>query len=140
MQQDVTILAAVTVLLAGLWLVGLAVVTFVKPDAVKAFFGKFASSALTHFVEMFLRLVVGIAFVIYAPQMKFAIVFTAFGWLLIVTTAVLMFVPWKLHKKFSDRSLPMMYEWLTVFAVVSFLGGAFIVFSFFFGVSSDKLS
>lgn len=140
MQQDVTILAAVTVLLAGLWLVGLAVVTFVKPEAVKAFFSRFASSAFTHFLEMLARLVVGIAFVIYAPQMKFAIVFAAFGWLLIVTTVVLMFVPWKLHKKFADRSLPMMYQWLTVFGVISFLGGAFIVFSFYFGVTSDRLS
>lgn len=140
MQQDLNILAGVTVLVAGLWLIGLAVVTFVKPEAVKAFFGKFASSSLTHLVEMILRLVVGVAFVIYAPQMKFAIVFTAFGWLLIVTTTVLMFVPWKLHKKFADRSLPMMYEWLTVFGVVSFLGGAFIVFSFFFGATSDRLT
>ncbi len=139
MQQDITILAAVTVLLAGIWLVGLAVVTFVKPEAVKAFFGRFASSAFTHFFEMLVRLVVGVAFVIYAPQMKFAIVFTAFGWLLIGTTAVLMFVPWKLHKKFADRFLPMMYKWLAVFGVVSFLGGAFIVYSFITGETSDKL-
>lgn len=139
MQQDVTILAAVTVLLAGIWLVGLAVVTFAKPEAVKAFFGKFASSAFTHFLEMLVRLVVGIAFVIYASQMKFALVFAAFGWLLIVTTAVLMFVPWRLHKTFADKSLPMMYKWLAVFGVVSFLGGAFILFSFYLGATSDKL-
>lgn len=103
-------LAAVIVVLAGAWLCGLASFAFARPDVVKHFFGKFASSAFTHFLEMSLRLVIGAAFVIYAPQMKFSLVFTAFGWLLIVTTAVLMFVPWKLHKKFAERSLPMMYK------------------------------
>ncbi len=93
--------AAVIVVVSAIWLVGLAVVAFAKPDVVKEFFGKFASSAFTHFLEMFIRLMVGAAFVIYASQMNFSVVFTAFGWLLIVTTAVLVFVPWKLHRRFA---------------------------------------
>lgn len=118
-------LAPVIVVLAGIWLIGLAIVAFVKPDLVKIFFGNFASSAFTHFLEMFLRLIVGAAFVIYAAEMKFSVVFTAFGWLLIVTTAVLMFVPWKLHRRFADRSLPMVNKWMTLFGFVSFVGGFF---------------
>jgi len=85
---------------------------------------------------MFVRLAVGAAFVIYAAQMKFPVVFTAFGWLLIATTAVLMFVPWKLHRRYADMALPMMYRWMTVFAVVSLFGGVFIIYSFFSGTAS----
>lgn len=129
--------AAVIVMIAGLWLIGLAIVSIAKPDVVKNFFSKFASSGFTHFVEMFLRLVVGAAFVIYAPQMKFAFVFNAFGWLLIVTTAVLMFVPWRLHRKFADRSMPMMYKWMPLFGAVSFLGGIIVLFSLFFAPSAN---
>lgn len=125
-------LSAVTVVLAASWLIGLAVAAIIKPQFVKDFFDKFASSAFTHCFEMFLRLVFGAAFVIYGPQMRFPFVFTAFGWLLIGTTAVLMFVPWKLHRKFADKSLPMVTDRMPLFAVISLLGGAFILYSFFF--------
>ncbi|MBK9527401.1 MAG: hypothetical protein IPO41_03565 [Acidobacteria bacterium] len=129
-------LAAVIVVVSAIWLVGLAMVAFAKPDVVKDFFGKFASSAFAHFLEMFVRLMVGAAFVIYASQMKFSAAFTAFGWLLIATTAVLLFVPWKLHRRFADKSLPMVHKWMTVFGVVSLFGGVLILYSFFFGTTS----
>jgi len=127
MQTILIAVAGIIVVLAALWLIGLAVFALARPKSVENFFDKFASSAFTHFLEMFLRLLVGAAFVTYAPQMKFAFVFTAFGWLLIVTTAVLMIVPWKLHKKFAGRSLPMMYKSMTLFGVVSLLGGVFVL-------------
>ena len=133
MRQALNIVATVTIVLAGIWLIGLAVAAFVRPERVKDFFGKFASSAFAHFFEMFGRLIVGAAFVIYAPQMMFPMVFTAFGWLLIGTTAVLIFVPWKLHRKFADRSLPMVEKWMTLFGAVSFCGGLFLLYSLFFG-------
>lgn len=126
-------LAAAIILLAGIWLIGLATFAFAKPERVRNFFGNFASSAFTHFLEMFLRLIVGAGFVIYAAEMKFSVVFTAFGWLLIVTTAILMFVPWKLHRRFADRSLPMVNKCMTLFGFVSFVGGVFILFSFLLG-------
>lgn len=126
-------LAAVIVVVSAAWLIGLAMVAFARPEVVKDFFGKFASSAFAHFLEMFLRLMIGAAFVIYAPQMKFPAAVKAFGWLLIVTTAVLLFVPWKLHRRFADKSLPMINKWITLFGVVSLFGGVFILYSFFFG-------
>jgi|CXWL01.1.fsa_nt_gi hypothetical protein len=128
-------LAAVIVVLAGIWLIGLATVSFAKPESVNHFFDKFASSAFSHFLEMFLRLTVGIAFVIYAPRMKFSVAFTVFGWLLIVTTAVLLFVPWKLHRRFADRSLPMLTSRMTLFWLVSVFGGIFILYSVFLGAN-----
>lgn len=98
-------LAAAIVVIAGLWLIGLAVAAFTRPESVNNFFAKFASSAFSHFLEMALRLLIGAAFVIYAPSMKFSIVFTIFGWMLLLTTAVLLFVPWKLHRKFADGAV-----------------------------------
>lgn len=130
-------LAAVIVVLAGIWLIGLAVAAIAKPDFVKQFFDKFASSAFTHFLEMFLRLIVGAAFVIYSPQMRFSVIFTVFGWLLILTTAVLMFVPWRLHRRFADRSLPMVTSRMMLFAIVSTFGGIIILSSVILGSQSS---
>jgi hypothetical protein len=134
-NQPLVNLAAIIVVLSGTWLVGLAVAAFLRPETVKSFLDKFASSALTHFFEMFLRLVAGASFVIYAPQMKFSFVFTIFGWILILTTAVLMLVPWKVHRRFADRSLPLVTKHMWLFGVASFLGGCFVLSAFFIGHS-----
>lgn len=132
MLQVVKVLACSIVVLSAIWLIALAVAAVVKPDKVKGFFAKFASSAFAHFLEMSLRLVVGVAFVVYATQMKFSVIFTAFGWLLILTTAVLIFVPWKVHRKFADKSLPMIYKLMPLFCLASLGGGVFILYSTIF--------
>jgi hypothetical protein len=136
MMTTVRVLSAGIVVVAAIWLIGLATAAYVRPDRIKHFFDKFASSAFSHFLEMFLRLAVGAAFVVYAPQMKFSFVFTVFGWLLILTTAVLLFVPWKMHRRFAEKSLPMVTSHMMLFGLASFLGGIFILFSFASGGSA----
>lgn len=125
--------AAVIVVLSGIWLIGLATISFARPNLSKRFLGGFASSAFTHFLEVSIRIIVGTAFVIYSPQMKFSVVFTVFGWVLILTSIVLLFVPWKMHRRFADWSLPMATRSMLLFGFVSYLGGLFILFSLFLG-------
>lgn len=126
-------LAGVIVVLAGIWLIGLAAAAIAKPDRVKHFFDKFASSAFNHLLEMFVRIIVGTAFVIYSPQMKFPRGFAVFGWLLILSSVVLSFVPWKVHRRFADRSLPLLTKLMVLFALVSLFGGIIILFSLILG-------
>lgn len=120
------IIALIIVALTGIWLIGLAAVAVARPDLLKRFFDGFVSSARTHFLEMFLRVMVGVAFVFYSPHLKFPTIFAAFGYLLIVTTAVLIFVPWKIHRRFAEQSLPMVYRFPVLFGLVSLVGGLFI--------------
>ena len=126
-------LAATIVFIAGVWLMGLAAVAFAKPGSAKYFLSRFASSAFTHFLEVFLRIIVGIAFIIYSSRMKFSGVFTVFGSVLILTSVVLLFVPWKLHRRFADWSLPLATGRMLLFGFVSLIGGLFILLSFFLG-------
>ena len=126
-------IAAVIVVLGGLWLIGLAAFSFAMPERAKDFLSRFASSAFSHFLEMFVRIIVGTAFVLSAAQMKFSVVFTVFGWTLILTSVVLLCVPWKLHRRFAEWSLPAATASMRLFGLVSFLGGVFILFSFFLG-------
>lgn len=126
-------IAFVIIALTGFWMIGLAAVAIGKPDLMKRFFDGFASSARTHFLEMFLRLLVGAAFVVYSPGLRFPTVFSAFGYLLIITTAVLIFVPWKIHRRFAEQSLPIIYRFPIPFALVSFAGGLIILTSLFLG-------
>ena len=132
--------ASAITLLAGFWLIGLALVALIKPDSARSFLGGFASSAFTHFLEIFLRIIVGSAFVIHSPTMNYSAIFNVFGWLLVATSVVLLFVPWKLHRRFADWSLPMVTRWMKLFGLVSAVAGILILFSFFSASDSRSVT
>lgn len=127
------LLLSIPVSLAGLYLGGLATVAFAKPERARRFLDSFASTASIHFIELILRLIVGTAFVHYAPQMKFSGVFTVFGWTLVVTTAVMFFVPWKLHRRFAEWSVPLATKRMMLLGFGTYIAGLFILFSFCLG-------
>jgi hypothetical protein len=120
-------IARFSVILAGVWLIALAIVAIAKPELAKRFLNGFASSASTHFLEVTLRIIVGVAFIACAPEMKFSLLFTIFGWMLIATSVVLMFIPWRLHRRFAEWSLPMATARMKLFGLVSLIGGATIL-------------
>lgn len=126
-------LTSVLVLLAGLYLVGLAAVAFVSPQMARRFLFGFASSALAHYSEMIIRLFVGAALLWHAPQMAFAGFFEVFAWVLIVSSLVLLALPWRWHRRFASWAVPLATRHMSLFALVSFAGGAFIILSVLYG-------
>lgn len=127
------VLASVPVLLAGLYLVALAAVALVSPGRAKRFLASFASSAAAHFFELFVRLVVGAALVLYAPQMKFPGVFTVLGWVIVVTTIGLLAVPWRWHRRFAAWSVPYATRDMRLFALGSLTVGLSVLLSVVLG-------
>jgi uncharacterized membrane protein YedE/YeeE len=120
-------LALITTLLTGLYLLALAIVSLLKPAKVSNFLLGFATSAPVHYLELLIRIVVGAAFVIHAPLMKFTNIFTIFGWILIGTTACLFVVPWQWHQRFAQRAVPYALRYLKLLAVCSLILGSFII-------------
>jgi uncharacterized protein YjeT (DUF2065 family) len=127
------VLVAVPVLLAGLYLVALAALALVSPQRAKRFLSSFAGSAAAHFLELFVRLVVGAALVSYAPRMKVPGVFTVFGWVLVVTTIGLLAVPWRWHSRFATWSVPHATRNMRLFALGSLAAGIFVLLSVVLG-------
>lgn len=119
--------SAAIVLLAALYLLGLAAISFIAPDKAARFFNGFASSPRAHFSEMLLRLIVGCAFVMNASRMLYSEAFWLFGWLLIVTTVVLLLLPWRWHHRFAQKVVPPITRHVWLFGIVSLpLGGAIL--------------
>lgn len=89
---------------------------------VRRFFEAFASSASTHFTEQAFRLVFGIALTVYAPSMWQPIVFQVLGWVIAVTAVALCCVPWRWHRRYAVRVIPIVNRYLRFFglAVASF--------------------
>lgn len=129
----INLIASILVLLTGLYLIGLAVVTFWAPARAMRFLAGLASSAVTHYLELGLRLVAGAAILLSAPQMLFSGFFVVAGWVLVATTAGLAVIPWQWHHRFAQRAVPYATRNLWLVAVASFLLGGFVLASVVLG-------
>lgn len=126
-------LAALPVLVAALYFLTLGLVAFLAPARASGFLMGFATSAATHYLELVIRLVVGGAFIVRSPQMLFSEVFALFGWVLVLTTVGLLFVPWQWHRRFAQESVPRALRYLKLVAAASLALGGFVLVSLLAG-------
>lgn len=122
-------LALAVVALTGLYLLLLGAAALLAPARAGRFLLGFVGSPAAHFLEMFLRLLVGAAFLLSAPRLLFADAFTVFGWVLLITSAALLLVPWRWHQRIARQSVPRALRFLPLIGVASVAIGGFILVS-----------
>ena len=132
------LLASILVLLAGFYLIGLAGLLSVSPARGKRFLGGFASSAFTHYFELAIRLIAGVAILLHAPRMLFSAFFLILGWVLVITTVGLFTVPWQWHRRFAQWGVPYATRYVRLLAVASFVFGGFVLASVILGSGTEK--
>jgi hypothetical protein len=125
------VLSGILVVGFGVFLIGLAVLIAVQPQVAERFLRSFASSARAHYAEQSLRLIVGGAMASLAPSMWFPHVFMLLGWMLAITAAALLLLPWRWHHEFGKRTMPLVIGHMRLFAVGAFALGVLV----FYGVS-----
>ncbi|MBW8367931.1 MAG: hypothetical protein K0M70_08745, partial [Arenimonas sp.] len=123
----VNTLSQLGVMIAGLYLAGLGAVALARPDAASRFLLAFVGSGPLHYLELVVRIVLGLAFVQQAPGMMLPAVFSAFGWLLVMTSAALLLVPWQWHRRFAERTVPQALRFLPLIGVLSLLLGGLVL-------------
>ncbi len=122
------LLSGIVVVAAGLFLIGLAIVVVVKPVLAERFLNSFASSARAHYTEQALRLVAGSGLVLFSPSMWYAELFAFLGWLIVVTSVGLLFIPWQWHHRFGKWAIPLAIRHMKWYAISAFALGAFILY------------
>ena len=100
------ILAQGVVSVFAIFLITLGVAAFVKPGLFGGFLSGFAQSAQVHFLEMAVRLLLGTSFLFCARTVYYGMAFQVLGWMLLLTTGVLVLIPWKIHQQFARRVVP----------------------------------
>ena len=127
-KEIMQFIAGIVVAAFGLFLIGLAALCIFRRSAAERFLSGFASSARAHFTEHTIRFIVGAAFVISAPSTVFPSLFLIFGWVLVVTSAVLLVLPWRWHREYARRTVPIVLRWLWAFAFSSLALGLFVLY------------
>lgn len=125
----VTGLALAMVVLVALYMLALGIASLLVPGQASRFLLGFAGSPSIHFAELSLRLVAGAALVQYAPHMHFSLAFHLFGWVLLITTAVLFFVPWQLHHRFAQQAVTRATRCIALVGLASLAFGVLVLFA-----------
>ena len=124
MMETITL---AVVLLVGTYLVALGAAALLAPQRAARFLNAFAGSRSTHLTELGLRFVAGGAFVLHAPRMMLPNVFSLLGWVLLTTTACLLLIPWRWHRRFARQAVPRALRYLTPIGVCALALGALIL-------------
>jgi hypothetical protein len=125
----IAIVALAIVVLAALFFFGLAAASFLAPAHAASFLGGFAGSVRAHVLEMLVRIIVGWAFVVSAPSMRFSGAFRLFGWVLVISSIVLLLLPWRWHHRFAQHVVPPITRHVWLFGIVALPLGGVIVFA-----------
>lgn len=119
--------ALAVVATVGFFFLGLGIASLVAPQGASRFLLGFAGSASKHYLELALRVLAGSAFVLAAPRLPCSRVFGLFGWVLLGTTAVLIFVPWHGHRRFAQRVVPGALRLLPLVGIASIVAGGVVL-------------
>jgi hypothetical protein len=130
------LISGIVVVFVGAGLIGVAVMTAIKPVLTERFLNSFASSARAHYTEQAVRLIAGGAIVTFASSMWYPNVFMVFGWIILGSTAGLLLIPWQWHHKFGTWAIPLAIRHIKLYAIGSFVLGALILY----GVSRVMVS
>jgi hypothetical protein len=104
----ISLIGATCVLaMAGLYLLVLGTFGLIRPKQLTVFLANFASTPGAHYLELFLRSLVGMSLLIVASLGPFSTVCKIIGWILLGTSTALLFVPWRQHRRFAQMVSPL---------------------------------
>lgn len=119
---------------AIVWLFALGLIIFefvivmARPKAIQ-FLNAFVKTPWHHFLEQTLRLITGASIVVHAPNMAFSEFFGVFGWIIIITSLMLVGLPWRWHHNFAKKVIPTVIKFIHLYGVLCLTLGIFIIYS-----------
>lgn len=122
------VVAEIIIVAFALFLLGLTVVTFVKPAIVERFFMAFASSARTHYTEQVVRLLIGASLVVTSSTMWQPKLFRFIGWAIVLSSLSLLLTPWRWHYRFGEKVRPILIPRMKLFVLCLCAFGALLLY------------
>jgi hypothetical protein len=121
------VVAKAIVAVVAIYFLALGAIALVRPANARGFLLGFADSAIKHYAELIARLLVGGALLLVARDSAHSAALSAFGWVLIGTTALMAIVPWRLHDRFARSAVPSALRFLPLIGITSLFAGALLL-------------
>jgi hypothetical protein len=125
-------LAKWTIVLFGIYIICAGFLMLFAPEKARATLRMAGSTNLINYGEITLKLIPGIAMIVYAKHSGYLDVLKIFGWFIVGTCLILYVIPKQWHHKYSLKSAdmlkPLYFQLLSPFA---FLFGAAVAYSVF---------
>lgn len=133
MQPEVVAesVALLVVAATGMFLSLLGCMAFIARERAKAFLLGFAATPRRHYAELAVRMAVGLSLLMASPQLPWPWAYQVAGTVLVVTTAVIAMLPFRLHQAFARESVPRALAYLPLIGAVSLAVGVGIAWSVF---------
>ncbi len=93
------------------------------------FFDLFAATKKAHFIEQTIRLMVGLSLIHFATVMNYTELFQVFGWLIVITSLLLILLPWQWHHQFALKVIPMVKNHLNIYGLLSLFLGVLLFYA-----------
>lgn len=120
------VVARIIVAAVAIYFLVLGTIALVRPKNARAFLLGFADTSLKHYAELAARLIVGGAMLLVARDSASPAALAAFGWLLVVSTAVMALMPWRLHHRFAQSTVPRALRYLPLIGISSLIMGGLL--------------
>jgi len=128
-MTPINYLAIAVILLTAVYFIVLGLVAISKPAIAARFLLGFAENPAVHYLELLLRLAVGLALLHHSVDMVFSTAMELFGWILILSTLGLLIVPWRWHRNFAKKLVPYANQHLAIIGVISLCFGITLLWS-----------
>lgn len=126
----ITELTKWNVIIFGFFIITAGFLMLLKPNKAQALLRKFASTNFINYSEITIRMIVGIALIVYSDFCKSPEIFKVLGWFMLITALILYCVPRKLHHKFSMRSADLIKPiYFRIISPFAFLFGCLIIWN-----------
>jgi hypothetical protein len=117
------LVAKAVLAIAALYFLAFGTIALIRPQHAKRFLLGFADTAAKHYAELFLRMLVGGSLLIVATTSRYSTVLTVFGWILVLSTAAMALMLWRMHRRFAQSSVPKALRFLPLIGLSSLAMG-----------------
>ena len=120
------VVARIIVAAVAIYFMALGAIALVRPQSARAFLLGFADTSLKHYTELVARLLAGAAMLLVARDSAYPAALAAFGWILVVSTAFMALMPWRLHHRFTQSAVPRALRYLPPIGMSSLIMGGLL--------------
>jgi uncharacterized membrane protein YfcA len=118
-----------TIIVFGIFFICVGIIMLFAPKIARQILRKAGSTNFINYAEITIRMIPAAALILYSDFSKYPTAFKTFGWLMLITSCVLYFVPRQIHHRFSLKAAnilkPIYFQFISPFA---FLFGVILIY------------